>query len=145
MRLSRRPFLEPDVEEATLVIAATDVREVNAAVARAAQLRRRLVSVADAPEEGTFTGAATHRAGELVIAVSAGGVPTAAARVRDAVAQRFDGRYAEAVGALSGLRRTLLAAGRRDDWRAAAAAFTGPDFTTAVENGCLAEQVRRWE
>ena len=145
VRVSERAFADGDVDDATLVIAATDVRAVNAAVARAAHARRRLVNVADAPEEGTFAGAATHRAGELVIAVSAGGVPTAAARVRDALAERFDARYGEAVAELAGLRRALLASGRREAWRAAAAALTGPGFTGAVESGRFAEQVRRWE
>lgn len=144
LRVSRRPFDAGDVDEVLLVVAATAERAVNAAVARAAHARHRLVNVADAPEESSFTGAAVHRAGELVIAVSAGGVPTAAARIRDAAAERFDGRYARAVEQLARLRRALLADGRREAWHDAARELTGPAFTRWVEDGDFDARVWPW-
>lgn len=144
LRVSRRPFAAGDAADANLVIAATDDRRVNAAVAAEARARHRLVNVADAPEESSFTGAAAHRAGELVVAVAAGGVPTAAARVRDALAERFDERYASAVALLAALRRDLLAAGHRERWHAAARELTGPSFTRWVETDAFDAEVRRW-
>ncbi|HEX6630586.1 MAG TPA: NAD(P)-dependent oxidoreductase, partial [Gemmatimonadaceae bacterium] len=87
LRVSARAFEERDLDGATLVIAATADRAVNARVAALARARRLPVNVADAPGEGTFSAAAVHRAGELVVAVGAGGVPTAAARVRDAIGE----------------------------------------------------------
>ncbi len=144
LRLERRPFVRDDVRGAALVVAATDRRDVNAAVAEAAAERHVLANVADDPEAGTFHTAAVHRSGPLVVAVSAGGVPAAAARVRDAIAARFDARFGDAVGRLGSLRRTLLAAGARERWHDAAAALVGDDFVASVENGTFEERVRRW-
>ena len=144
LAIVERPFQACDLAAATLVVAATDDAAVNADVARLAQARGLLVNVADDPDAGTFTTAAVHRAGRLVVAVGAGGVPTAAARVRDAIAGRLDARYADAVERLAGLRARLLGDGRGDRWREAAAELTGADFASAVESGLFAERVRRW-
>jgi siroheme synthase-like protein len=142
--IARRPYATGDLGDATLVIAATDDRAVNARVAGDALAAQRLVNVADAPEEGNCIVAAAHRAGDLVIGVAAGGVPGAAARVRDAIAARFDGRYADAVGRLGELRRRLLGAGGRDEWRRAAGELVSADFCDAVERGELAGRVSGW-
>lgn len=139
-----RAFEPADLDGAHLVVAATGDRRVNAAVAAAARRAGRLVNVADAPEEGNWTSPATHRTGELVLAVTAGGVPGAAVRVRDMVAGRVDARYADAVAQLAALRRRLLDAGRREAWAAAEAELVGPDFCAAVEDGDFVERVRRW-
>jgi precorrin-2 dehydrogenase/sirohydrochlorin ferrochelatase len=144
LQLTMRAYEAADVDDATVVIAATDSRAVNARVARDALALRRLVNVADAPEEGNFVTAATHRAGALVVAVTAGGVPTAARRVRDAVAERFDGRYARAVETLSELRRETLRAGGPAAWREAAAALVGDDFCASVESGTFFQRVAAW-
>jgi len=144
VRLERRAFEADDVRGAALVIAATDRRPVNAAVADAARAAGVLVNVADDPDAGTFHTAAVHRAEPLVVAVSAGGVPTAAARIRDAIAARFDGRFADALQRLGTLRRTLLARGERDRWHDASAALVNDDFVASVERGDFDERVRRW-
>src|SRR5437763_592190 len=81
----------------------------------------RRASVADAPAEGAWTAMAPHRAGDLVVAVSAAGVPGAARRVRDAIARRFDGRYADGLTRLAALRRATLSARGSDAWRRASA------------------------
>ncbi|MDP8950405.1 MAG: NAD(P)-dependent oxidoreductase, partial [Actinomycetota bacterium] len=54
VEIHRRPYTEGDLEGAYLAFAATNVREVNAAVAREAQERGVLVNVADKPSEGDF-------------------------------------------------------------------------------------------
>jgi siroheme synthase-like protein len=142
--LDERAYETADVEEATVVVAATGSRAINARVATDAVALRRLVNVADAPDEGNFVTAATHRAGDLVISVTAGGVPGAAARVRDAAARRFDRRYAAAVETLSVLRRETLRAGGADAWRRAADALLGDDFCASVEGGTFDERVAAW-
>jgi precorrin-2 dehydrogenase/sirohydrochlorin ferrochelatase len=139
----RDVYRNTHLENATLVIAATDSREVNARIALDANTRGKLVNITDHPDEGNFHSMATHQAGDIVIAVTAGGVPGAAARIRDAIAERFDGRYERAVSALRGLRSRLNASGV-DRWRAAAPTLIGDDFCRSVEDGSLTEKVDSW-
>jgi siroheme synthase (precorrin-2 oxidase/ferrochelatase) len=117
---------------------------VNAAVLADAQAASRLVNVADAPADGSFWTMATHRAGDLVVGVSAGGVPGAAARIRDAIASRFDHRYGRALADLAAVRRALLDRGEGDAWRRRATETFGAGFCDGVENGTLAERVTSW-
>jgi len=128
-----REYSSDDIADATLVVAATDRREVNARVAADAHALARLVNVADEPAEGDWVSVATHRAGPLVIGVSVGGVPTAATRIRDAIAERFDRRYAGALTQLIALRRQVLDAGGTDAWRQVDRELIGPDFCERVE------------
>jgi hypothetical protein len=79
-----------------------------------------------------------------VVAVAAGGVPNAAARIRDTIGRTIDGRYAEAVRDLAALRTTLIAAGSRERWSEAAAALVGADFCARVESGELAAGIAEW-
>ena len=134
----------PDqIGSATLVIAATDSREVNSRVAVDAHERGKLVNVADFPDEGNFHTMALHRSGDVTIAVSSGGVPGAAARIRDAIAERFDGRYERAVSALRGLRTRLIANGS-GEWRDAAPKLIGDDFCHSVKDKSFAKKVESW-
>jgi siroheme synthase-like protein len=144
VELTERTYARGDVGDAQLVVAATDDRDVNATVAADARAANRLVNVADAPAEGSFATMATHRSGALVIGVSAGGVPRAAARIRDAIAARFDSRYAFALSALIGLRRQLLDRGEGDAWRARSAEVLDAGFCDAVERDALGERVSSW-
>jgi siroheme synthase-like protein len=144
MVLVERAYERADVGDALLVIAATSDRATNAAVAADARASLRLVNVADAPEEGSFATMATHRAGALVVGVTAGGVPGAAARVRDAIADRFDERYAGAFAELATLRRSLIDRGASADWRALAADVIDDAFTDTVESGALEARVSAW-
>jgi siroheme synthase-like protein len=141
--LLERPYAASDIADATLVVAATDDREVNARIATDARRAGRLVNVVDAPTAGNCITAAVHRSGPLVIGVTAS-VPSAAISIRDAIAERFDGRYAEALDALAALRGRLLAAGDRDGWRRAATAFIDDEFCARVEMGRLADEVAEW-
>ena len=86
---------------------------------------------------------ALHRSGDVTIAVSSGGVPGAAARIRDAIAERFDRRYERAVSELRGLRSRLIAGGE-DRWRTAAPQLLGDDFCDSVEDGSFSEKVKSW-
>ena len=144
LTITRRAFSEHHLENVNLVVAATDDRATNARIARLASKANRLVSVADAPAEGNFIGMATHRAGDVVIGVSAGGVPRAAARIRDAIAARFDARYARAIDILRAKRRRLLDAGKRADWDQATNALIDERFCARVESGALTGEADAW-
>jgi siroheme synthase-like protein len=143
LTIVREAYRSAHVDRTTLVIAATDSREVNAQIAVDANARGKLVNITDYPDEGTFHSMALHRSGDITIAVSAGGVPGAAARIRDAIAERFDARYERAVSALRGLRSTLKASGG-DKWNAAAPKLLGDDFCDSVENGSFSSKVDSW-
>jgi precorrin-2 dehydrogenase / sirohydrochlorin ferrochelatase len=142
--LVERAYASGDIGDALLVVAATDDRAVNARVADDARAANRLVNVADHPDSGSFATMAAHRAGSLVIGVSAGGVPGAAARIRDAIALRFDERYARAIGRLAELRRTLIDRREGATWRALSADVLDERFCEAVETGGIDAQVKPW-
>ena len=142
--LEERSYDTRDIGDAVLVVAATNDRATNAAVAGDARRLHRLVNVADAPDTGTFANMATHRAGHLVVGVSAGGVPGAAARIRDAIAKRFDSRYAAALELLGALRRSHLARGDGGSWRALSSTAVDEGFCDAVEQGTLDDRVATW-
>jgi siroheme synthase-like protein len=143
LSIMRGTYRPSQLDDATLVIAATDSREVNAQVAVDAHSRGKLVNITDFPDEGNFHTMALHRSGDVTIAVSAGGVPGAAARIRDAFAERFDARYGRAVSALRGLRSRLIAGGD-ERWRDAAPKLIADDFCSSVEDGSLTEKVDTW-
>ena len=143
LSIVRDAYRRAHLERATLVIAATDSREVNAQIAVDANERGKLVNITDYPDEGNFHNMALHRSGDVTIAVSAGGVPGAATRIRDAIAERFDARYDRAVSALRGLRSRLHATGR-DEWSAIAPKLLGDDFCSSVENGSFSAKVDSW-
>ena len=139
----RAPYGPDVLGDATVVIAATSSRDVNSTVAADARERGKLVNVADAPDEGDFHSMAVHRRGDLTIAVSTGGVPGAAARIRDSLAARFDARYEQAISALHHMR-TRLRAADTGAWDRAASDLVGADFCDVVETGSLPEKVSKW-
>jgi siroheme synthase-like protein len=142
--LVERAYMRGDVGDALMVVAATNDRAVNAAIADEAREANRLVNVADAPESGTFATMAAHRSGALVIGVSAGGVPGAAARIRDAIAERFDERYARALGQLADLRRALIDRRQGAAWRTLSSEVIDSNFCDAVERERVEAQVAPW-
>jgi len=139
-----RAYEPADLGDAQLVIAATDDRAVNAKVADDARAVYRLVNVADVPDDGTFTMMAVHRSGSLAVGVSAGGVPGAAARIRDAIAQRFDGRYARVLERLADVRRASMTRGDKERWRSIARSLVDGDFCRSVEDDTLDQKLTSW-
>jgi siroheme synthase-like protein len=102
----RRPYKDGDLEGAFLAFAATDRREVNAAVAREARKRGIPVNVADKPAEGDFALPSTLRRGRLQVAVSTGGAsPTLARRIRQELEDAFGSEWAGIVEELGRARR----------------------------------------
>jgi siroheme synthase-like protein len=130
-----------DIGDAEIVIAATDSSDVNAIVAKDARNLHRLVNVVTDAEQGNFVSMALHRSGPLAIGVTATNVPSAAARIRDAIAVRFDDRYAVALATIGAAREKAIGE-NREGWTRANAAMIGADFCERVEKGDFAEAAR---
>jgi len=139
----REEYDRDRIKGMNLVIAATDSRDINAQIALDAQHNGQLVNITDYPDEGNFHTMAVHRSGDITIAVSSGGVPGAASRIRDAIAERFDSRYERAVSVLRELRARSRSGGD-DRWRDATSRLLDADFCASVEDGTFAEKVDSW-
>jgi precorrin-2 dehydrogenase / sirohydrochlorin ferrochelatase len=143
LTVTRASYAPAHLGDALLVIAATDDAETNACVAADARALGRLVNVAGAPELGNCVMPAVHRAGDVVVSVTAGRLPGAAARIRDTIGRAIDDRYGDAVRELSSLRRRALDEGK-GRWTEASAALIGPDFCEQVETGSLPSRIAEW-
>jgi siroheme synthase-like protein len=144
LHLEERPYAPSDIGNAEVVLASTNDRAINRRVADDAHAAHRLVNVADDPARGNCRTTATHRAGDLVIGITAGGVPSAAVRIRDSLASRFDERYAAAVETLASLRRRLIDSGATDEWARAAEALIDDRFCERVEHGSIDSEASQW-
>lgn len=106
--LERRRFRAGDVRRQTLVIAATDDRAVNAAVAAAARRRGIPVNAVDDPPNCTFIVPAVVRRGDLAVAISTGGRSPAAARlVKERIAGMLGAEHATLVRLLGAHRAAM--------------------------------------
>ena len=102
----RRPFEAGDLEGAFLAFAATDSREVNAAVAREADEKSIPVNVVDRPSEGSFAVPSVLRRGRMQVAVSTGGAsPSLARSIRGELEGIFGPDWAGLVEELAVARR----------------------------------------
>ena len=102
-----RAYEYGDLEGADLAFTATDLREVNAAVAREAKERGVRINVADRPSEGDFAVPSTLRRGGLQVAVSTGGAsPTLARRIRNELEASFGPEWAGVVEKLDAARKS---------------------------------------
>ncbi|PTM58079.1 precorrin-2 dehydrogenase/sirohydrochlorin ferrochelatase family protein [Desmospora activa] len=108
----RQPFSVDVLEEAWMVVAATDDAAVNAQVASAAG-KRLLVNVVDQPELGNCHFPALLRRGRLTLAVSTGGAsPRLAQQIRDGWKEQFDDTWTERLERLYQERRKRRASRR---------------------------------
>jgi precorrin-2 dehydrogenase len=100
------------LDGAFVVFAATDNPHVNSAVVRDARARRLLVNRADADEDepGDFMLPASHRAGNVVVSVSAAS-PALSAAIRDKLAQNLDPRWEQLAELMAGLRPLIVGSG----------------------------------
>ena len=86
----KRPFSPTDLDNITLVFAATNERSVNEQIAQEANKRDLLCNVADAPDEGNFHVPAVHRGEDALITVSTYGKnPGKSRQLRDKIAGTF--------------------------------------------------------
>jgi len=112
-------YCSSDLDNAFLVIAATNVSELNQLIAEDAVARGILVAVTDNPAYGNCTFPALLRRGDLEIAVSTGGrCPAVAAVVRDTIASMIGNEYGQILEQLSQEREKLLTDGDSSTYNA---------------------------
>jgi precorrin-2 dehydrogenase / sirohydrochlorin ferrochelatase len=105
VELVRRAYRTDDLDGKFLVVAATNVNEVNRGVYRDAEARSMLCNVADVPELCSFILPAVHRHEPIAIAVSTGGAsPALAQHLRDQIATVVRPEHAELAHRLRDLR-----------------------------------------
>ncbi|MDA8309970.1 MAG: bifunctional precorrin-2 dehydrogenase/sirohydrochlorin ferrochelatase [Actinomycetota bacterium] len=135
--VERRPYRRGEAASYRLVITATGVPEVDAAVAADAGAAGVWVNSADDPAHCTFLLPAVHRDGPVTVAVSTGGAsPALAVWLRRQIAEALGEGLGEMAELLANARRAVQASGRPTesvDWRAVLA---GP-FTELVQAGRL--------
>jgi precorrin-2 dehydrogenase/sirohydrochlorin ferrochelatase len=106
------------LEQAYLVIAATNDPEVNKAVSLEAQRRRILVNVVDNPELCTFFVPAIIHRGDLVISISTSGKsPALARRIREEMEFHFGPEYSKLTDLLGEFRDEVKAKYANSDER----------------------------
>ncbi|RIX50529.1 bifunctional precorrin-2 dehydrogenase/sirohydrochlorin ferrochelatase [Paenibacillus nanensis] len=104
--LPRACSVKSDLSGAWLVIAATNDRELNAAIAEEAERLGILSNIADDYERGSFITPSVIRKGRLLISVTATGAsPVFAKAVSRELESRYGQRYADALERLNELRR----------------------------------------
>lgn len=103
-----RAYSPVDGEGAVLVVAATQVKEVNYKVYLDAQERDQWINVVDQPELCTFTVPSTLNRGKLQIAISTmGASPSLAKKIRRDLEKKFGKEYAFYLEIMQQIRKTL--------------------------------------
>ena len=118
----RREYLEGDLEGAFLAIAATDDRSVNSTIAQEAERKKVLLNVVDVTSLCSFVAPSVVRRGEVVLAISTGGLsPALARKLREELEKSTALEYADLATLLSEVRLELREEGARvapDHWQA---------------------------
>jgi precorrin-2 dehydrogenase/sirohydrochlorin ferrochelatase len=105
----QKAFTPDDVAHAQLIFAATNSKEINLQVKKAAK-DGQLVNMADAPAGSDFHLPSSVKRGKLTIAVSTSGAsPTLARKIRRELEQKFDETYESTVDFLASCRKRVLA------------------------------------
>ncbi len=113
------PYVAADLDNAFLVVAATNDIMINEQVRDDAQQRGIMVAIADNPSAGDCTFPALLQRGDLNIAVSTDGrCPTFAVDVRDQIARHIGREYAEILERVAAEREKLLTNGSSSTYNA---------------------------
>jgi siroheme synthase-like protein len=95
IRWERREFFDSDLDGVFLVVAATNLTDLNTSVYQGAERRAMLCNVVDVPELCNFILPAIVRNGPLAIAIStAGASPALAKRMKREIAEAYGEPYA---------------------------------------------------
>ncbi|MBN1102181.1 MAG: bifunctional precorrin-2 dehydrogenase/sirohydrochlorin ferrochelatase [Deltaproteobacteria bacterium] len=112
IRFAGKEFREDDLQDAWMVVAATDDPDANRRVSECARQRGILVNAVDQPSDCTFIVPSVLRRGDLVIAVSTSGKsPALARRVREQLEQIFGAEYESFLILMGLLREEILSRG----------------------------------
>ena len=107
LSLRQRGYENGDLTNAFLVIAATDKREVNAAVAEEAKKYNCLLNVSDDPDAGNFSVAGTYDNGSLHFSATTGGNPRLTHLLLEDLRQQFGDDMAAFAAFLDEQRETV--------------------------------------
>lgn len=108
VELREKRFEACDLNEANLVVAATNNHELNLEIKAAAKLRGLLVNVADKPELCDFYLGSIVQKGDLKIAISTNGKsPTVAKRLKEVLNESIPAELDITLQQMSALRETL--------------------------------------
>ncbi|AHN22282.1 precorrin-2 dehydrogenase/sirohydrochlorin ferrochelatase family protein [Lysinibacillus varians] len=131
-----KEFEPRDLDDATLIIAATNDTNVNDAVQEAAQ-HWQLLNRADVQGESDFITPATVRRGPLVLTVSTSGAsPALARKIKQDLAEQFDAIYEDYVCFLQQARLMVAANFEKGEQRRAALqALLEPNLLEWTRNG----------
>jgi len=112
INLLANEFDERHIEDAFLIIIATDDRAVNQRISETAKRKNILVNAVDQPEECSFIVPSVIRRGDLVIAVSTSGrSPALAKRIREILSVQFGKEYESFLKMMGRIRKELLSMG----------------------------------
>jgi siroheme synthase-like protein len=114
--VERRPFLESDLDEAWLVVQATQDGELARVVGAACEARRIFFCAVDQPENSSYAHLALVRTGSLTVAIGTEGrAPALGRRLREELARVLgEAGAADEVERLAALRSATPAAERRE-------------------------------
>jgi len=149
IRVRRRAYRRSDLRGVVVVFAATDDRNVNAAVATDSRRRRIWVNAADDPDHCDFILPSVLRRGSLLVSVTTGGRSPALARiVREELERLLGSDYALLTDLAGDVRRELQTRGEQATAEAWTTALRG-DVRRLVAAGrreearrCLLEALR---
>ena len=134
LELLPRDYSWGDLEDAFVVVAATDDSSINKRVAEEARKRGVLVNVVDDPEKSDFIMPSYLRRGDITIAVSTGGrSPTLARKIRTRLEENFGAEYASLA---------LLVGDIRSDLRKRKIKVNSEDWQEALDIDLLIEMLK---
>ncbi|MFC1509046.1 bifunctional precorrin-2 dehydrogenase/sirohydrochlorin ferrochelatase [Candidatus Omnitrophota bacterium] len=109
LTLRTKRFEPSDVDNAYLVFAATNDKDVNAQVTAAAIQNKALINAVDTPELCDFYSGSVVNRGPLKIAISTGGCsPGIAGRIRRELEVLYPESYAEFIETIGNMRRHII-------------------------------------
>jgi siroheme synthase-like protein len=116
LRVEQRPFVESDVDDAWLVVQATQDAELARRVGFACEARRIFFCAVDQPENSSYAHLALVRAGSLTVAIGTEGrAPALGRRLREELARVLgEAGAADEVERLAALRTSTPNAERRE-------------------------------
>jgi precorrin-2 dehydrogenase/sirohydrochlorin ferrochelatase len=111
IELDLRAYRSEDLDDCFLVVAATEVTDLNEAVFADAEARRIFCNVVDVPSLCSFILPSIHRDGDLAVAISTGGAsPALARKMRIELGALYGHEQAVALKLLGALREEAKAA-----------------------------------
>ncbi len=105
----KKKFEEKDLSGEFLVIAATDSPDLNSIAAQACKIKHILVNVVVPPDESSFIVPSVVERGDLLIAVSTGGIsPALAKKIRQEIEAHYGAEYTLFLERLATVRKRVL-------------------------------------